>query len=200
VTGPWIAVGVLVVLLVLLVAGGFLALAMGRLHLDLGWGRSLHPLGPIRVRIEAPRELVYEILTAPYVGRARSDSIDVLARGESLVVAAHLTKVHFYEARTVEAIDLAPPERIGFRHLTGPVPHAVEEFRLEQLGDGTELHYDGELGIDFSLLGRIAARRWVIPQWHRAVGEHLDDVKARAEQRAQRARARDTADRPGRAE
>jgi hypothetical protein len=199
-TGLWIAVGMLVVLLVLLVAGGFLALAMGRLHLDLGWGRSVHPLGPIRIRIEAPRELVYEILSAPYVGRARSDSIDVLARGESLVIAAHLTKVHFYEARTVEAIDFAPPERIGFRHLTGPVPHAVEEFRLEQDGDATDLQYDGELGIDFFLLGRIAARRWVIPQWHGAVREHLDDVKARAEQRAQRARARDSADGPGRAE
>jgi hypothetical protein len=200
VTVLWIAVGVLVVLLVVLVAGGFFALAMGRIHLDLGWGRSLHPLGPFRIRIEAPRELVYEILSAPYVGRARSESIDVLARGESLVVAAHLTKVHFYEARTVEAIDFAPPERIGFRHLTGPVPYAVEEFRLEQEGDGTELHYDGELGIDFFLLGRIAARRWVIPQWRRAVGEHLDDVKARAEQRAQRARARDSADGLGRAE
>jgi hypothetical protein len=189
-TGLWVAVGVLAVLLVALVAGGFLALAMGRLHLDLGWGRSLHRLGPIRMRIEAPRELVYEILSAPYVGRARNPSIDVLARDDSLVVASHLTKVHFYEARTVEAIDLEPPARMGFRHLTGPVPYAVEEFRLEQEGDETELHYDGELGIDFFLLGRLAARRWVIPQWHRAVGEHLDTVKAQAEQRAQARRRR----------
>ena len=183
--GLWIAVGMLVAL----VAGGFLALAMGRLHLDLGWGRSLHRLGPIRTGIEAPRELVYEILSAPYIGRARNPSIDVLARGDSLVVASHLTKVHFYEARTVEAIDLEPPVRMGFRHLTGPVPYAVEEFRLEQDGDETELHYDGELGIDFFLLGRLAARRWVIPQWHRAVREHLGTIKAQAEQRA---RSRDS--------
>jgi hypothetical protein len=196
-TGLWIAVGVLVVLLIILVTGGFLALAMGRLHLDLGWGRSLHRLGPMRVRIEAPRELVYEILSAPYVGRARRESIEVLARGESLVVASHLTHVHFYESRTVEAIDLAPPARMGFRHLTGPVPYAVEEFRLERDGEETELHYDGELGIDFFLLGRIAARRWVIPQWHRAVGEHLDTVQAQAEQRARRVRAREPADSPG---
>jgi uncharacterized protein YndB with AHSA1/START domain len=33
---------------------------MGRLHLDLGWGRSIHPLGPITVAIDAPRELVFE--------------------------------------------------------------------------------------------------------------------------------------------
>jgi hypothetical protein len=199
-SGLWIAVGVLAVLLIALVAGGFLALAMGRLHLDLGWGRSLHQLGPLGMRIDARRELVYEILSAPYLGRARSESINVLARGESLVVASHLTKVHFYEARTVEAIDLEPPARISFRHLTGPVPYAVEEFRLEQEGEETELHYDGELGIDFFLLGRIAGRHWVVPQWRRAVGDHLDAVKAQAEQRAQRARSRDSAEGAGRAE
>jgi hypothetical protein len=183
-TGLWIAVVVLAVLLVALVAGSFLALAMGRLHIDLGWGRSMHRLGPLTLRIEAPRELVYEILSAPYLGRARTDSIDVLARGGSLVVAAHSTKVHFYESRTVEAIELEPPDRISFRHLTGPVPYAVEKFALEQDADATRLLYDGELGIDFFVLGRIAGRRWVVPQWRRAVADHLDDVKARAEQRS----------------
>jgi hypothetical protein len=192
-TGLWIAVGVLAVLLVALVAGSFLAMATGRLHLDLGWGRSLHQLGPLAMRIEAPRELVYEILSAPYLGRARNDSIDVLARGESLVVASHLTNVHFYKSRTVEAIELEPPARMSFRHLTGPVPYVVEEFGLERDGEETQLHYDGELGIDFFLLGRIAGRRWVVPQWRRAVGDHLEAVKALAEQRAQRARSRHSA-------
>lgn len=195
-TALWIATGVLAVLLAVLVGGAFLALATGRLHLDLGWGRSLHRLGPLRTRIDAPRELVYEILSAPYLGRARNESIEVLARDDSLVVASHLTRIHFYEARTVEAINLEPPARMGFRHLTGPVPHAVEQFRLEPQGDMTELHYDGELGIDFFVLGRIAGRRWVVPQWHRAVGQHLDDVKERAEQRSRRARSRASADDP----
>ena len=83
---------------------------------------------------------------------------------------------------------------MGFRHLTGPVPYAVEEFRLKPQGEQTELRYDGELGIDFFLLGRIAGRRWVVPQWHRAVAAHLEAVKAQAEQRAQRARSRDPAE------
>ena len=48
---------------------------------------------------------------------------------------------------------------MGFRHLTSPVPYAMEEFRLEPQGEQTELRYDGELGIDFFLLGRIAGRR-----------------------------------------
>jgi hypothetical protein len=181
----WIAAGALAVLV-----AGFFGLATGRLHLDLGWGRSLHRLGPLQMRIEAPREIVYEVLSAPYLGRARNEAIEVLASGESLVVAAHLTKVHFYTARTVEAVELEPPARMGFRHLTGPVPYAVEEFRLEDEDGQTELHYDGEVGIDFFVLGRIAGRHWVVPQWRRAVTGHLAAVKASAEQRARRSPSR----------
>jgi hypothetical protein len=185
VTGLWIAIGVLVVVMLTSLAGGFLLLAMGRLHLDLDWGRSIHRLGPITTRIAAPRELVFEMIAAPYLGRTPGGSgIDVLVRGDDVVVAAHDTRVHFYTARTVEAIDFDSPRRVGFRHLTGPVPYAVEEFALEDVDGETELRYEGEIGIDFFALGRIAARHWVRPQWERVVREHLEDLKRRAEQRA----------------
>jgi uncharacterized protein YndB with AHSA1/START domain len=171
--------------------GAFLLLAMGRLTLDLGWGRSVHELGPIVKRIAAPRELVFEVLNAPYTTRApRGSGVEVLVSSDSLVVAAHHTKVHFYTARTVEVVDFEPPSRVGFTHLAGPAPHAVEQFTLEELGDGTELRYGGEVGIDFFILGRLAARHWVRPQWERAVGAHLDEVKDRAEQRAAARRSR----------
>ena len=190
-TGLWIAVGVLGALLIALVAGAFLLLAMGRLHLDLGWGRSIHELGPITVPIAAPRELVFEIVAAPYLGRTPRDSgIEVLARGDDLAVAAHHTKVHFYTARTVEAVEFEAPTRVSFRHLTGPVPHALEEFALEDADGGTELRYSGELGIDFFFLGRLAGRHWVVPQWERTVREHLEELKQRAELRAARHRSR----------
>jgi hypothetical protein len=192
-TALWLAVGALGAVLVVLVAAMFLLLAMGRLHLDLGWGRSLHELGPITVRIAAPRELVFEIISAPYLGRTpRGSGIEVLARGENLAVAVHYTKVHFYTARTVEVVAFEPPSRVSFRHLTGPVPHAIEHFALEDLGGETELRYGGELGIDFFLLGRIAGRRWVRPQWEQTVRRHLEDVKRRAEERAARVRARES--------
>jgi Polyketide cyclase / dehydrase and lipid transport len=191
VTGLWITVGVLGALLIALVAGMFLLLAMGRLHLDLGWGRSLHELGPVTIRIAAPRELVFELMSAHYLGRTPGGSgIKVVARGDTIAVAAHHTKVHFYTARTVEVVEFEPPTRVGFRHLTGPVPHAVEQFALAELDGATELRYEGELGIDFFVLGRIAARHWVRPQWERAVREHLDDLRERAEQRAARQRSR----------
>ena len=193
-TTLWIAVGVLGALLVAFCAGSFLLLAMGRVHLDLGWGRSVHELGPIAIDVAAPRELVFEVLSAPYVGRASGGAeVEVLARREGIAVAAHFTKVHFYTARTVEVVELDAPTRLGFRHLTGPVPHAVEQFELDGVGERTELRYDGEIGIDFFVLGRVAARYWVRPQWERTVRQHLEDVRRRAEQRADRQRARDSA-------
>lgn len=191
-TELWIATAALVALLLAGVAAGFLLLAMGRLSLDLGWGRSVHRLGPITLRIDAPRGLVFEMLEAPYTGRAPSGSgIEVIAGSDALVVAAHHTKVHFYTARTVEVVEFDPPGRVGFRHLAGPVPHAVEAFALEESAGATEIHYEGEVGIDFFLLGRLAARRWVRPQWERAVREHLEDLRDRAEQRTAARRSRE---------
>jgi hypothetical protein len=190
-TALWIAVGVLGALLVGGMAAMFLLLAMGRLHLDLDWGRSIHEIGPIEIRIAAPRELVFELIAAPYLRRAPRDTgIEVLARGADLAVARHHTKVHFYEARTVEVIEFEAPARVGFRHLAGPVPHAIEEFTLVDAEGETELNYGGEVGIDFFVVGRLAGRHWVRPQWERAVGEHLEALRKRAEERSDRESAR----------
>jgi hypothetical protein len=191
-TALWIAVGVLAALMLAWGVALFVALAMGRLHLDLGFGRSFHRLGPLTVVISAPRELVFEIIAAPYVGeRSSASDIEVLARGRDLVVARHHTRVHFYAAQTTEAVGFTSPSRVSFRNLTGPVPYAVEEFVLEETDVGTELRYSGELGNDFFILGRIAANHWVRPQWERVVVAHVEDVKERAEQRAARHAARE---------
>jgi hypothetical protein len=195
VTDLWLAVGVLAVLIVASGAAMFLALAMGRLHLDLGVGRSLHQLGPITITIRAPRELVFEMIAAPYLGRGSTPGIEVLARDEALVVARHRTRVHFYTAQTIEAIEFTPPSRVDFRHLCGPVPHAVEQFVLEQTDARTVLRYSGELGIDFFILGRIAGRYWVRPQWERVVSAHIEDLRERAEVRAARRATRASAGR-----
>ncbi len=192
----WLTVGILGGALLL---GGlwlFFLMARGTLTLDLGWGRSRHPLGPITVRLTAPRDLVFEMIQAPYVGRTPEGSgIEIIARGGGLVVAAHHTRVHFYTARTVEAVGFEPPERVTFRHLAGPVPEAFEEFLLREREGGTELEYRGEVGIDFWILGRLAGRFWVRKQWEARVREHLEGLKERAEERAARRAARERRDR-----
>ena len=188
----WITIG-LAALWLIAVALGFLLLAMGRLHLDLGWGRSFHELGPIEIQIDAPRDRVFGMISEPYLRQnGRNSGIDVLERGEDLAVAAHHTKIHFYTAITVEAVKFDAPDRIGFTHLRGPVPHAIEEFVLEDADGATLLRYSGEVGIDFYLLGRIAGRRWVRPEWEKAVRKDLDELRQRAEQLADRRRSRES--------
>jgi len=44
----------------------YLGLATGAAPLDLGVGRRTCPLGPLQMRIDVPREMVFEVLRAPY--------------------------------------------------------------------------------------------------------------------------------------
>ncbi len=177
--------------LVAALVAGFLTLLtlmfLGRLTLDLRWGRSLHPLGPIVVSVEAPRELVFEQLSSPYLGRTPREArehLEVLERGESVVLALHRTPVAFYTAETVETVRFEAPERVAFRHVRGPVPHAEEEFVLSEDDRGTELVYRGEIGLDLWFVGGLAARFLVRPVWERRVREAMESAKAAAESRA----------------
>jgi hypothetical protein len=169
-------------------------LARGRLTLDADLGRSFHRLGPVSVWIDAPRELVFEHLSAPYLGRTPREvaaTLEVIERGSDMVVARHFSKVAFYTSETVESVRFEAPERISFRHLRGPVPHAVEAFELVERNEGTELVYTGELGIDFWVLGKLAGRYWVTPTWLGIVHDHLDEVKTAAEARVEARRRRE---------
>jgi hypothetical protein len=189
---------VLVLLLGGTLVGGVISLlswmARGRLTLDAGLGRSFHRLGPLTVEIAAPRALVFEQLSAPYLGHAPRDvaaTLEVIERGSDMVVARHVSKVAFYTSETVESVRFESPRRISFRHLRGPVPHAVEAFELAEHDGGTELVYTGELGIDFWVLGKLAGRFWVTPTWLGIVREHLGEVKTATEARAGARRRRE---------
>ncbi len=41
----------------------------GALTIDLGVGRRIRPLGPIRVQIAAERETVFDVIAGPYLGK-----------------------------------------------------------------------------------------------------------------------------------
>jgi len=182
----WGLVGVLSVIAVAIVLT-YVLLVKGSLGLDLGWGRSVVPLGPIVVRIRAPRELVFEVIASPYLGRetaAARDKLKVLERGSDMVLAAHFTKVPGFMVTTVETVRFTPPERVDFRLVRGPVPYVTERFVLHEVPDGIELEYAGELGADLWGLGRLWGRR-VARVWTGVVRASLVQVKAAAEERAQ---------------
>lgn len=44
-------------------------LACGSVTLNLGIGRSTRPLGPLTIRIDAPRETVFDVIAEPYLQR-----------------------------------------------------------------------------------------------------------------------------------
>jgi hypothetical protein len=169
--------------------GVYALLVRGSLTVDLGIGRRVRPLGPLVWHIAAPREVVFEVISAPYLGRtprALEHKLRVLERAADMVLAEHFTPIGPTVTTTLETVRFEPPEQIHFRLVRGPVPFVVERFQLREAGSGTELEYAGELGTDLWALGRwwgsVVAKRW-----EAAVRASLADVKAEAERRATRA-------------
>ncbi len=167
--------------------GAYLGLVTGAMPLDLGVGRRTRPLGPLTVDVEAPREVVFEVIAAPYAERAPRalrEKVEVLQRGDDMVLAAHRTPIRGrLVATTVETVRFTRPERVDFRLVRGPVPHVVERFVLSESAAGTRLDYDGELGTDLWTLGQ----RWgelVADRWERVVAESFETIKTEAERRA----------------
>lgn len=171
-------------------AGLYLLVLRGSLTLDLGVGRRIRPLGPIVVEIDAPRELVFDVIAAPYLERtprALEHKLRVLERGEDVVLAEHFTQVGPVVTTTLETVRFERPERVLFRLVRGPVPFVVEEFGLDARGTRTTLTYRGRLGADLWALGRLwsaAAAR----VWEKTVRSSLDAVRDEAERRAARLR------------
>jgi hypothetical protein len=172
-------------------AAGYVGLVTGACPLDLGIGRRVRPLGPQLVDMAAPREVVFDVIAEPYLGRAPralADKLRVLERGSDMVLAAHFTPLGGrlgLVAQTVETVRFTRPERVDFRLVRGPVPHVVEAFVLSDQagGSGTRLAYDGEIGAD--LWG--AGQRWcelVARRWEQTVAASLAAVKVEAERRA----------------
>src|SRR5262249_9781267 len=96
---------------------GYRLISSGALTLDLGIGRRVQPLGSVVATIAAPREVVFDVIAAPYLGRtprALADKLQVWERGSDMVLAAHFTPVKCGVATTVETVRFERPERIDF--------------------------------------------------------------------------------------
>lgn len=170
---------------------GFLRLlARGAVTVDLGIGRSSRPLGPITTDIEAPRDIAFDVIAAPYLDRtprALESKLRVLERGTDVVLAEHFTDVGRFVATTLETVRFNRPSSVHFRLVRGPVPHVVERFDLDEGDGGTELRYTGELATDLWGVGRWWGRR-VARKWEAVVAASLADVKREAERRGARGR------------
>lgn len=162
------------------------AVVKGAVSLDLGVGRRCRELGPLVLRIAAPRDVVFDVISAPYLSRtprALGSKLEVLERGEDVVLAAHYTKAYGLTATTVETVRFERPERVRFRLVRGPVPHVTETFELREAAEGTELEYTGELGSDLWFAGQLWGAA-VARTWEATVAASLEAVQREAERRA----------------
>jgi hypothetical protein len=166
---------------------GYRLVVTGALTIDTGIARRLRPLGPFDIAIAAPREVVFDVIAAPYLGRtprAMAHEIEVLERGTDMVLAAHRTPIgRRLTATTVETVRFERPQVVAFKLVRGPVPHVQEHFTLHDDAGATRLEYEGELGTDFGRLGSVwgdvVARKWV-----ETVRVSLEHVRVEAERRA----------------
>jgi hypothetical protein len=165
-------------------AGLYRLVVTGALTLDTGCGRTTRKLGPLQVDIDAPREAVFDIIAAPYLHRttrALAAKLEVLERGNDMVLATHFTPVWpGLTATTMETVLFSAPDQVTFRLVRGPVPQVRETMVLHESGAGTRLDYQGELGTDWWALGRWWGNQ-VAAKWEATVLASLASIQAEAE-------------------
>lgn len=113
---------------------GYRLFASGAVTIDVGVGRRVRRLGPVSWQVSAAREVVFDVIAGPYLGRtprALEDKLQVWERGSDMVLAAHHTRVKCGVTTTVEtsgssgrngstsALREAPPRMSSSRSCSG---------------------------------------------------------------------------------
>ena len=150
-------------------------------------------LRPHSILIQAPRELVFQMMS--HFGRGRlpgesNESSRVIERDGNRLVVEFQTNTLFATYTTVEEVTLFPPDRIAFEHLSGPLQYAREEFTFADAKDRqTELTHTGEFTWSrFPFFGWFGGIIYTRPVFERTIAKHMAQVKKAAEARAARSR------------
>lgn len=132
------------------------------------------------VDVAAPQELVFEVVASA------GKTVGKTERGN---LVEFETTWREKTIKTIEEIELDPPQRIGYRWVEGPLDDVVEEIRFESAGsDKTTMTYSGRLGATPGPIGWLRTLLFVRPVFNRLVREHLLEGKRIAETRARRSR------------
>ena len=148
-------------------------------------------LKPHAVAIDAPRELLIQMLTSFRGGRIpgeESETSRLLSEDGNTKTVEFTTKAGLFTYTTVEEVTIHPPDRITFKHLDSPLHFAEEEFIFEQMEDGTTLmsHTGSFVWIRFPFFGWFGGIIYTRPMFHRVIKKHFAAIKDAAEARAAR--------------
>ena len=130
------------------------------------------------VRVAAPRELVFEVVSS--AGKTAEKSSD-----ERFVEFETSWRGHTY--KTVEAVTVDPPHRIGYRWISGPLGGVEEEITLDEVDrQTTDMSYRGSFTPPRGFAGWFKAVTVVRPIFNKLVRRHLDKGRNLSEARALR--------------
>ncbi len=96
--------------------------------------------------IKAPRSRVFRMFSSfEDLGPAseNGEQATVIERDGNRLVVEFSSRDGGRLYRTLEEVNLYPEARITFRQLKGPLHHASEDFRLEEVPEGTRITYRG---------------------------------------------------------
>lgn len=137
-------------------------------------------LKPQRIRIQAPRELVFDVIAS--AGKEIGD-----AEGERLVEFETRWRGRSY--KSTEAVSLQRPDRIGYTWLIGPLVDVEEEIMFTEIDPRTtQLMYRGSFAPPAGVTGWFRSVTVVRPIFNRLVRNHLQEAKKLSEARALRSR------------
>ena len=156
-------------------------------------------LEPRSVHIKADRRLVFQMLTAFGRSGLQGYSTRVMEdHGDRKLVEFHTplkVRKTMHVARTVEWVQLTPPERIDFWLADGYEERSIfalslleDAFLLQQRGGCTQMTYESRFAARAPVIGWLLARLVIARVMSRHMVEHLAEIKQMCEARATRSR------------
>lgn len=146
-------------------------------------------LTPHEVTVDAPREMVFEMLTA--FGRGQlpgaKEKTRVLEEDGDRLVVEFTTDAIYKTYVTLEEVTLHRPDRITFKHLDGPFESCDEIFTFEELPDGQTLwRHTGSFTLGWPVVGKVVGRNITKRWFERVMRKHMREMKEAIEARAAR--------------
>ena len=142
--------------------------------------------------IRAPRSRVFQVFSSFEKGNQSAgnqpsengEGVNVVEREGNRLMVEFTSREGRKLYKTLEEVRLYPDERITFRHPKGPLRHASEEFRLEEVPEGTRMTYTGQIECRMPFLpgiGWLVALFYVRPKYESVVKRHMGLLKEEAE-------------------